>query len=74
MKLNTQMKNKAFKKVLNVVGSKSDLAKLSGYSESHIRSILCGARNVPAKAVLKFVELADGKVTAKELRPDIFFL
>jgi DNA-binding transcriptional regulator YdaS (Cro superfamily) len=68
------MKNKSFLKAIRQVGSNSDVAKLLGYSESHIRAILCGAKNVPAKAVLKLVELSDGKVTAKELRPDIFSL
>lgn len=66
------MKNKPFLKAIKQIGTNSDAAKLLGYSESHIRAILCCAKNVPAQAVLKLVELSDGMVTAKELRPDIF--
>lgn len=67
------MENKAFLKVIESVGSKSELAKLLGYSVSHIRAILCGAKNVPAKVVLKLVELSNGSVTAQQLRPDVFY-
>ena len=66
------MKNKPFLKAIRQIGTNADVAKLLGYSESHIRAILCGAKNVPAQAVLKLVELSDGMVMAKELRPDIF--
>ena len=67
------VENKEFLKVIELVGSKSELANLLGYSESHIRALLCGAKNVPAKIVLKLVELSNGAVTAQQLRPDIFY-
>ena len=67
------MKNKPFAKVIDQVGSKSDTATLLGISESYVRSILCGARKVPASLVGKCVELANSKVTPKQLRPDIFY-
>lgn len=62
----------ALRKVLKEVGSTSDLAKLTGYSASHIRSMLCEHRAIPPKIVNKLVELANGKVKPKELRPDVF--
>ncbi len=64
--------SKALRKVLKEVGTTSDLAKLTGYSKSHIRSMLCDHRNIPPRIVSKLVELANGKVKPKELRPDIF--
>lgn len=64
--------NKALLKVIKEVGSRSDFADIIGYSESHVRCMLCGARKVPPKIVNLLVELSNGKVSANELRPDIF--
>lgn len=65
-------RGKALSKVLGEVGSTSDLAKLTDYIVSHIRSMLCEHRAIPPKIVNKLVELANCKLKPRELRPDIF--
>lgn len=64
--------SKALRKILKEHGSTIDLVKLMGYSPAHVRSMLCEHRNIPPKILRKLVELGNGKVKPRELRPDTF--
>lgn len=59
-------------KIVNEVGSVTDLADLLKVSRTYVSNWLHNQRPIPATQVKKLVELSNGKVTEKELRPDVF--
>lgn len=63
---------KALRTVVKEVGNVKDTACLLGVSYSYMRTMLCGLQQVSPKLVKKMVELSNGKVAPKDLRPDIF--
>ena len=63
---------KALMKVIEKVGSARRLANILGCSPSYISNWTSGYRKVPIKYVKKIVELSEGQVKRKDLRPDVY--
>lgn len=67
-----QNMNPHIEKIINEVGTQKDLSKRLGISYSYMRNIKSGESKVPPKLVKKLAALSNGKVTERQLRPDIF--
>jgi len=65
-------KKKATSKIVKKFGSVSAVAKRLAISRTYASNFLSGNRKVPVKYVKKLVELSEGEIKAKDLRPDIF--
>lgn len=63
-------KNKALKKVIDLIGSQSELARQVGVTQQTVFNWL--KKQTPAKRVLQIEKLTKGVVTRYELRPDIY--
>lgn len=59
-------------KIAKKVGSAKKLAELLGISRPYASNLMCGDRVVPVKYVKKLVELSEGEVKKKDLRPDVY--
>ena len=66
-------KEKPLSKVINRVGSMSELARRLGVSRAYVNDWEKGRKKIPATLVKKLVALSDGEVTAYDLRPDVFY-
>jgi len=64
--------SKPLQKVIDEVGSVSELARLLDVSQPYVSHWLAGRKKIPATKVKLLVELSNGKVTEEELRPDVF--
>ena len=60
-------------KIVDKVGSISDVAKIIGVSRQSVSMWLNNHRPISAKAVKQLVALSDGEVTEEQLRPDVFY-
>jgi len=65
-------KQQAVLKILDKYGSVSAVAKKLAISKPYASNFLTGKRKVPIKYVKKLVELAQGEVRKKDLRPDVY--
>ena len=65
-------KQQAVLKILDKYGSVSAVAKKLAISQPYASNFLTGKRKVPIKYVKKLVELAQGEVRKKDLRPDVY--
>jgi len=65
--------NKVLLKIVEKVGSISEVAKLVGVSRQSVSMWLNNHRPISAKAVKQLVALSDGEVTEEQLRPDVFY-
>jgi len=63
---------KAVLKVSQKVGSMTELANRLGCSKSYVSKWSKGERKVPIKYVKKIIELSEGQVKKKDLRPDVY--
>jgi len=59
-------------KVIEKVGSTRKLARILGCSHSYISNWNSGYRKVPIKYVKKIVELSEGELKKRDLRPDVY--
>jgi DNA-binding transcriptional regulator YdaS (Cro superfamily) len=64
------METEAFKRVVEIVGSKAEIARQCGVSGQHIQK---WKSRVPAIHVVKLEKLTGGAVRREELRPDVFY-
>jgi len=64
------METEAFKRVVEIVGSKAEIARQCGVSGQHIQK---WKSQVPAVHVIKLEKLTGGAVRREELRPDVFY-
>lgn len=64
--------NKAMSKIVKKVGSSKKLAELLGITRPYASNLLNGDRPVPVKYVKKLVELSEGEVKKRDLRPDVY--
>ena len=64
------METEAFKKVVQIVGSKAEIARQCGVTDQHIQK---WKSKVPAVHVVKLEKLTDGAVRREDLRPDVFY-
>lgn len=62
--------NKAIQEAIDIVGSQKKLAELCGVAQPTVWRWLHGG-GIDAKYVIKIVKASGGKVTAKEIRPDL---
>nr|WP_310616667.1 helix-turn-helix domain-containing protein [Pantoea cypripedii] len=62
--------NKAIQEAIDIVGSQKKLAELCGVAQPTVWRWLHGG-GIDAKYVIKIVRASGGKVTAKEIRPDL---
>ena len=65
-------KNLALIKVIRKVGSMTKLANKLNVSPSFISHLAKGRKKIPARYVKKLVELSEGEVMKKDLRPDLY--
>ncbi len=65
-------KEKALMKVIEKVGSTNELARILGCSASYVSNWTSGYRKIPIKYVKKIVELSEGELRKKDLRPDVY--
>ena len=63
---------KAIAKIVDKVGSSKRLAELLGISRPYVSNFLGADRPIPLKYIKKLVELSDGEVKKKDLRPDLY--
>ena len=63
---------KAVLKVSQKVGSMTELAIRLGCSKSYVSKWSKGERKVPIKYVKRIVELSQGEIRKKDLRPDVY--
>lgn len=66
-------KNEPLLKIINEVGSVTELARQLNVSQPYVSHWLSGTKPIPATKVKLLVELSNGKVTEEELRPDVFY-
>jgi hypothetical protein len=64
------METEAFKRVVQIVGSKAEIARQCGVTGQHIQK---WKSRVPAIHVVKLEKLTRGEVTREQLRPDVFY-
>lgn len=64
------METEAFKKVVQIVGSKAEIARQCGVTDQHIQK---WKSKVPAVHVVKLEKLTEGIVRREDLRPDVFY-
>ena len=65
-------KQQAVLKIIDKYGSVSTIAKMLAISQPYASNFLTGKRKVPLKYVKKLVELSEGQVRKKDLRPDVY--
>jgi DNA-binding transcriptional regulator YdaS (Cro superfamily) len=58
-------------KILAAAGSKAELARLLGVTPQMVTKII-KTRSVPAKHCKRIEIITEGRVTAEQLRPDVF--
>lgn len=67
------MGKKALKRAVAIAGSQSALAELIGTTQSQVWYWLNEAvKGVPAEVCPKIEDVTNGKVTCRDLRPDVF--
>jgi DNA-binding transcriptional regulator YdaS (Cro superfamily) len=66
------MNTNALQQAISIAGSQVALGKLINSPQSTIWSWLNRDKKVPAERCLAIQKATNGKITAKELRPDIF--
>ncbi|MBF0252017.1 MAG: helix-turn-helix domain-containing protein [Alphaproteobacteria bacterium] len=66
------MKNDALIKAIDLLGGQSKLARRVGVKQAHVWYWLNKAKVVPAEAAILIERATDGKVTLRDLRPDLF--
>jgi len=72
--MNKQEKNlasRAFDRVIDIVGSQTELALRLGVKQPSVNNWKI-RRRVPAERVLEIEKLVGGQVTRYEMRPDVF--
>ena len=72
--MNKQEKNlasRAFDRVIDIVGSQTELALRLGVKQPSVNNWKIRSR-VPAERVLEIEKLVGGQVTRYEMRPDVF--
>mgnify|MGYP003134221411 FL=1 len=72
--MNKQQKNlaaRAFERVIDIVGSQTELARVLGVKQPSVNNWKIRSR-VPAERVLEIEKLVGGQVTRYEMRPDVF--
>ena len=72
--MNKQQKNlaaRAFERIIDIVGSQTELARVLGVKQPSVNNWMIRAR-VPAERVLEIEKLVGGQVTRYEMRPDVF--
>lgn len=73
MNYDQEMKQRqAVSKIIDKVGSSKKLAELLGISRPYVANFLAADRPIPLKYIRKLVELSDGEVKKKDLRPDLY--
>lgn len=66
-------KKEALLKIVNKVGSQSELARRLGVTRYYVYGMLTGKDQISSRLVKKLVALSEGEITEKDLRPDIFY-
>ena len=61
---------KAYKKALEIIGSKSELSRKLGLSRQSVTD--WNVLKIPPKHVVKIEQLTNGKVKRSDLRPDLY--
>lgn len=59
-------------KAIELAGGQAALARLLGVKQGHVWYWLRKTGRVPAEKVLPTVEALDGKISRRELRPDLY--
>lgn len=67
-----EIKHEALARIVDRVGSITELANVIQCSRSHVSNWLYCRRRIPAQKVMDLVYVSGGTVTAGELRPDVF--
>jgi len=65
------MKISAIEEAAQIVGSQSELARILGVSPQAVQQWVA-INHVPAKRVRDIVKSTGGKITASDLRPDLW--
>ncbi len=65
-------KEQAASKIIDKCGSVSAVAKKLAISQPYASNFLTGKRKIPIKYVKKLVDLSQGEVKKKDLRPDVY--
>ena len=63
---------KALNLVIKKFESMTEAAQAIGVSVSYLSHIASGRRKVPIKYVKKIVELSEGEIKKRDLRPDVY--
>jgi len=63
---------KAMIKLVEKVGSMTELSKILNCSLSYVSRWASGERKIPIKYIKKLVQLSEGEITREDLRPDVF--
>ena len=58
--------------VINKFDSMTEAAQAIGVSISYLSHLASGRRKVPIKYVKRIVELSEGKIKKRDLRPDVY--
>lgn len=66
------MTDNPIRRAASLMGGARQLARASGLSHQAVGHWLTGARRISAESALLVASATSGRVTAKELRPDIF--
>jgi DNA-binding transcriptional regulator YdaS (Cro superfamily) len=66
------MKNKALAKIVKKLGSLKTLGEILGCSKSTVSRWVNGIHPIPTQHIKKLVELSEGGVKKKDLRPDVY--
>lgn len=72
--MNKQQKNlasRAFDRVVDIVGSQTELARVLGVKQPSVNNWKIRSR-IPAERVLEIEKIVGGQVTRYEMRPDVF--
>lgn len=62
----------AIQKAVDLMGGRKELATAAGVSEQAVSFWINGDRQISAEYAVKIQNATGGRVTVKELRPDIF--
>lgn len=66
------MHTEALKKAIELSGGQVSLAGKIGRTQQHISWCLCGLGRISAEDAIRIERAVDGKVSRRDLRPDIF--
>lgn len=64
--------NKALLKVVKKVGSIQELARELAVSRGYVSHWIHGRRKIPPELIKKIIELSEGEIKKKDLRPDLY--